>query len=1018
VVLCALAALATPAQAAAPPGPWDAFNLSPASRSVQATGVLKSGGDVTNAAGATNGGVTTIGPGGYVTLDFGKEVGGFARLHFAPGSVAPTAGLTYSEWSTYASPTSSAASNGASNTEPPVIYPAPAGGAIDTGSTQPVPGTPALPLDGANWIWATQGANSSAPASTVYLRRTFTVADPSALASAILRVNVDDNEVTYVNGVQVASMGNSFQTSAIADIKPQLVAGTNVVAIKAANASAGPAGALAKLALGSTTIITDTSWKASQTEQAGWNTAGFDDSAWSNAFANGTYGAGPWGTFADPGPSNGAGTGSATTLTAAAVAGDTSIKVAATTYLTAGTKLDVGGETARVASVSGTTVTLTAPLAQAHASGATVWQANSELRGGFRYLTVTNPGPGNLQLDGASVNISFAPNMSDLRAYPNYFYSDDPLINRIWYAGAYTVQTNIIGNDTGRVWNSAPAIGWNNGAVVGELGGTVLVDGAKRDRTVWPGDLGISVPTDFVSLGDMETIKNSLQTLYNHQNAAGALPYAGPAVNFIGNSDAYHMWTLIGTASYYQYSGDKGWLDAIYPKYKSALNYITAKLGADGLLNVTASADWARANSGGKNIEAEAIMYRTLTTCAAVAKIEGDTATADACTQKAATLKTAVNASGYYNAATGLYRDTPASSVYPQDGNSLAVWFGVVPSPQTGLAISQALSRRWTPVGALTPEKSATSVHPFPGSMEAMAHFQAGDDKAGLDLLRLEWGYMLNAPYGTGSTYWEGYKTDGSSDYSGSYISASHGWSAGPTASLTFYVLGVHPDPDGGPAYDLIPHPGDLHHVEGQLTTPAGVITQSYDANPAAGTFVARYSAPAGALRTVAVPTYGRSVRVLVDGREVTPARTDAGYAYVDAAPGAHTVATCPESSCAIGGVGGTVPATLSLTLGSPASFGAFTPGTDKEYTASTTATVTSTTGDAALTVSDPGHLTNGAFSLPEALRVEFSKASWTGPVSNDAVAITFRQHIGANDALRTGSYSRTLTFTLATTTP
>ena len=105
------------------------------------------------------------------------------------------------------------------------------------------------------------------------------------------------------------------------------------------------------------------------------------------------------------------------------------------------------------------------------------------------------------------------------------------------------------------------------------------------------------------------------------------------------------------------------------------------------------------------------------------------------------------------------------------------------------------------------------------------------------------------------------------------------------------------------------------------------MITQSYDANPAAGTFVSRYSAPAGALRTVAVPTYGRSVRVLVDGREVTPARTDAAYAYVDAAAGAHTVATCPESSCAIGGVGGTVPATLSLTLGTPASFGAFTPG-------------------------------------------------------------------------------------------
>ena len=36
------------------------------------------------------------------------------------------------------------------------------------------------------------------------------------------------------------------------------------------------------------------------------------------------------------------------------------------------------------------------------------------------------------------------------------------------------------------------------------------------------------------------------------------------------------------------------------------------------------------------------------------------------------------------------------------------------------------------------------------------------------------------------------------------------------------------------------------------------------------------------------------------------------------------------------GAVGGTVPATLSLTLGAPASFGAFTPGVTKTYTAST----------------------------------------------------------------------------------
>ena len=89
-----------------------------------------------------------------------------------------------------------------------------------------------------------------------------------------------------------------------------------------------------------------------------------------------------------------------------------------------------------------------------------------------------------------------------------------------------------------------------------------------------------------------------------------------------------------------------------------------------------------------------------------------------------------------------------------------------------------------------------------------------------------------------------------------------------------------------------------------------------------------------------------------------------------------------------------------------------------KDYTATTSATVVSTAGDASLTVSDPGHLMNGTFSLPSPLQVAFSKSAWTAPVSNDNVTITFKQHIDAGDALRTGAYSKTLTFTLATTTP
>ena len=130
------------------------------------------------------------------------------------------------------------------------------------------------------------------------------------------------------------------------------------------------------------------------------------------------------------------------------------------------------------------------------------------------------------------------------------------------------------------------------------------------------------------------------------------------------------------------------------------------------------------------------------------------------------------------------------------------------------------------------------------------------------------------------------------------------------------------------------------------------------------------------------------------------------------------------------GTVGGSVPATLGLTLGTVPGLGSFTAGLAHDYTTSTTANVISTAGDAVLTASDPsptatGHLVNGTFSLPQALQVAgqpvtspVTVKSWAAPVSNDQVTIDFKQPIAANDALRTGTYAKTLTFTLSTTTP
>lgn len=142
----------------------------------------------------------------------------------------------------------------------------------------------------------------------------------------------------------------------------------------------------------------------------------------------------------------------------------------------------------------------------------------SKLRGGFRYLTlflVTDNSTTSATVQDIAVELDFQPTWSNLGAYQGYFHCSDELLNRIWYSGAYTLQSSQVPVDTGRVTKGLTS-GWKNDGILGP-GDTIIVDGAKRDRAVWPGDMGIAVPSTFVSLGDLDSVMNALQIMYNTQ---------------------------------------------------------------------------------------------------------------------------------------------------------------------------------------------------------------------------------------------------------------------------------------------------------------------------------------------------------------------------------------------------------------------------------------------------------------------------------------------------------------------
>ncbi|KAG2167106.1 hypothetical protein JADG_006845 [Aureobasidium aubasidani] len=506
----------------------------------------------------------------------------------------------------------------------------------------------------------------------------------------------------------------------------------------------------------------------------------------------------------------------------------------------------------------------------------------AHLRGGFRYLTlflITNETSSTIDINTISLEIGFQPTWSNLQAYQGYFHSSDDDLNKIWYSGAYTLQTNAVPVDTGR-WVPTLAVGWaNNGSL--SNGTTVIVDGAKRDRAVWPGDMGVAVPATFVSIGDLDSVANALQTMYDHQNHDGSFPEAGPPL-LQQSSDTYHMWSMIGTYNYVLYTNDTAFLTKNWDRYLHAMEFIYAKVHQpSGLLNVTGIRDWARWQQGFNNSEANMILYHTLQTGADLASWHGDTTgLADTYRSRAANLSTAIN-QHCWDAPFGAFKDNATNtSLHPQDANSMAVYFGVVPALSSlssrGQSISSRLLENWTPIGAETPELP-NNISPFISSFEIQAHLTIGQTGRALDLIRRTWGWYLHNPNGTGSTVIEGYLTNGSFgyrnsrgySYDDSYVSHAHGWSAGPTSALTNYIVGLSVTGRLGSTWTLKPQFGDLKHAQAGFVTSLGKFSAGWNITNGGRSYSLWWNVPAGTTGNVTLPTLpsGKTGKVFIDGK-------------------------------------------------------------------------------------------------------------------------------------------------------
>jgi hypothetical protein len=196
----------------------------------------------------------------------------------------------------------------------------------------------------------------------------------------------------------------------------------------------------------------------------------------------------------------------------------------------------------------------------------------------------------------------------------------------------------------------------------------------------------------------------------------------------------------------------------------------------------------------------------------------------------------------------------------PQDGNAWAVKANLTLSSTQSASITSALKSRWGTYGAPAPEAgSPLTISPFIGSFELEAHFLAAAPQDALDLIRLQWGFMLNDPRMTNSSFIEGYSASGSLHYApytnDPRVSHAHGWSTGPTSLMCFYVAGIHLESTMGRTWRIAPQLGDLTAVDAGFETPLGTFSNTIKASGNNGTISQMsFSTPKGTSGSVSLP--------------------------------------------------------------------------------------------------------------------------------------------------------------------
>ncbi|KAH8429434.1 putative alpha-L-rhamnosidase C [Aspergillus melleus] len=432
----------------------------------------------------------------------------------------------------------------------------------------------------------------------------------------------------------------------------------------------------------------------------------------------------------------------------------------------------------------------------------------------------------------------------------------------------------------------------------------VEVDGSRRDRIAYAGDLDMTTGSAFASTHGREYINGTISLLGSFQLPPGFFvpnakvqqpPRSTDIPANITGLIGYSFSIVSAMAQYYEQTGDTEFLSVWAPKAARMLDWAHSQVLPNGILNISNQAfagDWNHYDPqvGGGVAKFNLIYASTLKKWIPLMDDAGLNATLYK--HRLDALRPAINRHFWSSSLHAYSHSDTHRDFFSQEANALAILSDTVPVNGTGNFTAHALLSTMAreldvPAGPLSFSRAsaasgwAQKISPYASGYHLQAAFHARDGPAAKHLLHTLWGPMSDPTHAnyTGC-FWEVLNEDGTPGLDVG-TSLCHAWSAGPTAALSRYVLGVAPAKPGFTEWTITPQTLDLRWAEGRYPVPQGAfeVKWSYDSREFLYMTV---TPPPGTKGTVYLPTPRREKKVRRYEMTGGVANGDGGFSVSD----------------------------------------------------------------------------------------------------------------------------------------